>query len=149
MRMNYKKMNTNVIKAMAVVLLVLILVYSLNIVTQAINIIKPDVQSPDTYGGKYAYGHTGYSNSIASAYTNHEITSYKYVDVYGIYRISNRYRRTATASNVSTTSGNAYMYVSLPSGADYFVGSYANHDVAYLTSYWSDYTAVGEQYYEN
>ena len=32
-------------------------------------------------GGQYAYGHTGYSTSIVSAYTKHEVVDYKHVEV--------------------------------------------------------------------
>lgn len=139
-----RKMRNNIVASLIAVVTVVVLLLSMNIITQAIA-NKPNVQSPDTYGGKYAYGHTGYSTSIASAYTRHEIVGYKEVRVKGIYRIGDSIGRTALTTGYSTTSGDAYMSVSLPAGADHFMGSYAEHKIVYLSSSWSDYTAIGEQ----
>ncbi len=139
-----RKMRNNIAASLIVVVTVVVLFFSLNIITQAIA-NKPNAQSYDTYGGKYAYGHTGYSTSIASAYTRHEVTGYKEVKVRGIYRTGDSINRTALVPGTSTTSGDAYMSVSLPTGASHFLGSYAEHKIVYLSSNWSDYTAIGEQ----
>ena len=139
-------------KMIAMVMAMVLIISYLGVIAHATVIIKPDAISDGPIGGQYAYGHTGYSTSIASAYTKHEVVGYKHVEVYGIYRKanSNIYKRTQpAASAVSTSTANAYTYASLPADGEYFVGSHANHQVAYGATYWSDYTAVGEQYYSN
>ena len=104
-----------------------------------------DVKSNDTIGGVYAYGHSGYSSSSASAYTKHQANSYKTVRVRGTYRKSNTLYATYSSTVVSTSSADAIASAPTPSGGT-MIGAFAWHSMSYLGTSWSGSTFVGVQY---
>ena len=95
--------------------------------------------------GKTVTGSLSYSNSIAAAYTKHQMSSVKTARVYGVYRdVDGNKQEEDGGEGISTTSTNATSSAAIPNIAYYFIGARAIHSAYYIGS-WSSPSWRGVQ----